>query len=164
MRVYNGGQDAFWREGNGRILRVLLQRVASASVRVESQRIAEIGPGLLALIGVFPEDGPAEAQWLAEKTLGLRIFPDQHRPMNRSVLEVGGAILAVSQFTLAADVRKGKRPSFSRAAPPDQAERLYLAYVEALRAQCAEVRIGRFGAAMQVALVNDGPATFLLER
>lgn len=154
---------------------MLLQRVASASVRVESQLIAEIGPGLLALIGLFPEDGLAEAQWLAEKTLGLRIFPDQRRVgkreataprknMNRSVLEVGGAILAISQFTLAADVRKGKRPSFSRAAPPDQAERLYLAYVEALRVHCAEVRTGQFGADMQVALVNDGPATFLLER
>lgn len=150
---------------------MLLQRVASASVQVESQPIAEIGPGLLALIGVFPEDSPAEAQWLAEKTLGLRIFPDQQREglaprknMNRSVLEVGGAILAVSQFTLAADVRKGKRPSFSRAAPPEQAERLYLAYVEALLAQCTEVRTGRFGANMQVALVNDGPVTFLLER
>ena len=173
---------------------MLLQRVASASVQVESQPIAEIGPGLLALIGVFPEDGPAQAQWLAEKTLGLRIFPDQgwvepsageregpaprikepsateregpapRKNMNRSVLEVGGAILAVSQFTLAADVRKGKRPSFSRAAPPEQAERLYLAYVEALRVHCAEVRTGRFGANMQVALVNDGPVTFLLER
>lgn len=145
-------------------MRVLLQRVASASVRVESELIAEIGPGLLAFVGVFPEDGPADAQWLAAKTLGLRIFPDHRKPMNRSVQDVGGAILAVPQFTLAADVRKGQRPGFSRAAPPAQAERLCQAYVEALRTRGAKLRTGRFGASMQVALINDGPATFLLER
>ena len=145
-------------------MRVLLQRVASASVRVESELIAEIGPGLLAFVGVFPEDGPAAARWLADKTLGLRIFPDDRKPMNRSVQDVGGAILVVPQFTLAADVRKGQRPGFSRAAPPDQAERLCQAYANALRTRCAELRAGRFGACMQVALVNDGPATFLLER
>lgn len=145
-------------------MRVLLQRVAEASVTVDAELIAKIGPGLLALVGVFPNDGPAQADWLADKTLGLRIFPDGHKPMNRSVLDVGGAILVVSQFTLAGDLRKGKRPSFSGAAPPQQAQRLYQHYTAALANQCPDVRTGRFGANMQVALINDGPATFLLER
>lgn len=145
-------------------MRVLLQRVARASVSVDAQTIAAIDGGLLAFVGVFPADGEAQAQWLADKTLGLRIFPDGQKPMNRSVLEVGGAVLVVSQFTLAGDVRKGKRPSFSSAAPPEQAERLYERYVSGLKAGGGDVRTGRFGADMQVALVNDGPVTFLLER
>ena len=145
-------------------MRILLQRVARASVSVDAQTIAEIGPGLLAFVGVFPSDGTAEAQWLADKTLGLRIFPDDLKPMNRSVVEVGGAVLVVSQFTLAGDVRKGKRPSFTSAAPPEQAERLYERYVAGLRAAGVAVQTGRFGANMQVALVNDGPVTFLLEK
>ncbi len=145
-------------------MRVLLQRVAEASVAVAGRAIADIGPGLLALVGVFPDDGTAEVEWLVDKTLGLRIFPDERKPMNRSVLEAGGAILVVSQFTLAADLSRGKRPSFAAAAPADQAERLYEAYAAGLRASCNEVQTGRFGAHMQVALVNDGPATFLLER
>ena len=145
-------------------MKVLLQRVARASVRVDSREIAGIGVGLLAFVGVLPADGDAEAQWLADKTLGLRIFADGLKPMNRSVAEVGGAVLVVSQFTLAADVRKGKRPSFSNAAPPDQAKRLYELYADRLRAAGLEVQTGRFGANMQVALVNDGPVTFLLEK
>ena len=145
-------------------MRVLLQRAAQASVSVDSQTIAAIGPGLLAFVGVFPADDEAQAQWLADKTLGLRIFPDGQKPMNRSVVEVGGAILVVSQFTLAGDVRKGKRPSFTSAAPPKQAEQLYERYVSGLKAGGVEVQTGRFGANMQVALVNDGPVTFLLER
>ena len=145
-------------------MRVLLQRVAEASVTADRQMIAQVGPGLLALIGVFPTDGPAQADWLADKTLGLRIFPDGQKPMNRSVLDVGGAILVVSQFTLAGEVRKGKRPSFSGAAPPQQAEQLYERYAAALKAKCRDVQTGRFGANMQVALINDGPVTFLLER
>ena len=145
-------------------MRILLQRVARAAVSVDAQTIAEIGPGLLAFVGVFPSDGAAEAQWLADKTLGLRIFPDEHKPMNRSVVGLGGAVLVVSQFTLAGDVRKGKRPSFTSAAPPEQAERLYERYVAGLRAGGVAVRTGRFGANMQVALVNDGPVTFLLEK
>ena len=145
-------------------MRILLQRVASASVTVDSSTIAEIGPGLLAFVGVFPEDGPQQVQWLVDKTLGLRIFADEHKPMNRSVLDVDGAILVVSQFTLAADASRGRRPGFSRAAPPERAERLYEAYADGLRSRCARVQTGRFGAYMQVALVNDGPATFLLER
>ena len=106
----------------------------------------------------------AEVNWLVDKTLGLRIFPDARKPMNRSVLDVGGAILVVSQFTLAADLSRGKRPSFGGAASADQAERLVEAYAAGLRGACAEVRTGCFGAHMRVALVNDGPATFLLER
>lgn len=141
-----------------------MQRVARASVSVDAQTIAEVGPGLLAFVGVFPNDGAAEAQWLADKTLGLRIFADAHKPMNRSVVEVGGAILVVSQFTLAGDLRKGKRPSFTSAAPPEQAKHLYERYVAGLQAAGLEVQTGRFGANMQVALVNDGPVTFLLER
>lgn len=141
-----------------------MQRVARASVSVDAQTIAEVGPGLLAFVGVFPNDGVAEAQWLADKTLGLRIFADAHKPMNRSVVEVGGAILVVSQFTLAGDLRKGKRPSFTSAAPPEQAKHLYERYVAGLQAAGLEVQTGRFGANMQVALVNDGPVTFLLER
>ena len=145
-------------------MRVLLQRVTEASVAVAPQTIAEIGPGLLAFVGVFPHDGAAAVDWLVDKTLGLRIFPDERKPMNRSVLDVGGAILVVSQFTLAADLSRGKRPSFGGAAPADQAERLVEAYAAGLRASCADVQCGRFGADMRVALVNDGPATFLLER
>lgn len=145
-------------------MRVLLQRVARASVSVDSQTIAEIDAGLLAFVGVFPSDNEVQAQWLADKTLGLRIFPDDQKPMNRSVVEVGGAILVVSQFTLAGDVRKGRRPSFTSAAPPEQAERLYERYVSDLKAGGVAVQTGRFGANMQVALVNDGPVTFLLER
>lgn len=145
-------------------MKVLLQRVARASVCVDSREIAGIGAGLLAFVGVLPADGDAEAQWLADKTLGLRIFADELKPMNRSVAEVGGAVLVVSQFTLAGDVRKGKRPSFSNAAPPDQAKRLYELYAARLRAAGLEVQTGRFGANMQVALVNDGPVTFLLEK
>ena len=145
-------------------MRILLQRVGEASVTVASRTIAEIGPGLLALVGVFPDDGMAEVGWLVDKTLNLRIFPDERKPMNRSVLEVGGAILVVSQFTLAADLSRGKRPSFGAAAPAEQAERLVDAYVVGLKASCADVQTGRFGANMRVALVNDGPATFLLER
>ena len=145
-------------------MRVLLQRVASASVTVDASVIAEIGPGLVAFVGVFPEDGPQQVRWLVDKTLGLRIFADEHKPMNRSVLDVGGSILVVSQFTLAADTSRGRRPGFSGAAPPERAKRLYDAYTDGLRSRCANVQTGRFGAHMQVALVNDGPATFLLER
>ena len=145
-------------------MRVLLQRVTGASVTVDSTVVAEVGAGLLALVGVFPNDGPEQVAWLVDKTLGLRIFADEHRPMNRSVLDIGGSILVVSQFTLAGDTSRGKRPGFSRAAPPEQAERLYEAYADGLRGHCPDVQTGRFGAHMQVALVNDGPVTFLLER
>ena len=145
-------------------MKVLLQRVSEASVAVAGEQIARIGPGLLALVGVQPGDGDAELDWLVNKTLKLRIFPDDDKAMNRSLLDVAGALLVVSQFTLAGDTSRGNRPGFASAAPPELAERLYERFVERAREQLADVQTGRFGADMQVALVNDGPVTFLLER
>lgn len=145
-------------------MRLVLQRVKRASVAVEDQTIASIGPGLLVFVGVFPEDGPEQVDWLADKILDLRIFPDEYKPMNRSVMDVGGALLLVSQFTLAADLSRGKRPGFSSAAKPEIAEPLFEQLVARLRARWSDVQTGRFGADMQIELVNDGPVTFLLER
>jgi len=145
-------------------MRALLQRVSNASVTVGGEAIAEIGRGLLVFIGVFPSDGDAELDWLVDKILGLRIFPDDDKPMNASVMDVGGELLVVSQFTLAADTSRGRRPGFSTAAAPEQAEPVYQKFVDRLRAQYPKVASGRFGADMQVALINDGPVTFLLER
>jgi D-tyrosyl-tRNA(Tyr) deacylase len=146
-------------------LRIVLQRVSEASVTVEDERISEIGFGLLLLVGVAQADGEAEADWLAEKIAGLRIMGDEEGKMNRSVTDVGGAVLAVSQFTLLADTRKGKRPSFIGAARPEEAERLFDHFCERLRAAGVDrVETGRFGAMMSVALVNDGPVTIVIER
>ena len=145
-------------------MKALLQRVAEASVSVGGERVAGIGPGLLVFVGVEPEDGVETATSLAAKTAALRIFPDHDKPMNRSVVDVNGGILVVSQFTLAADTSRGNRPGFSSAAPPEQAERLYEAFAAALREHHPRVATGVLGADMQVALVNDGPVTFLLER
>ena len=145
-------------------MKALLQRVTEAAVTVDGEPIAAIGPGLLVFVGVEPEDGPDEVEWLAGKVLALRIFPDDDKPMNRSVTDVGGELLLVSQFTLAADTRRGNRPGFSTAAPPEQAEQLYEAFVAAVRRRYDRIATGRFGADMQVSLVNDGPVTFLLER
>jgi D-tyrosyl-tRNA(Tyr) deacylase len=145
-------------------MRALLQRVSEASVSVADDRVAGIGRGLLVFLGVEPGDGGSEIVWLADKILGLRIFPGDDKPMNRSVKDVGGGVLVVSQFTLAADTSRGKRPSFSSAAPPEVAEALYLRFVEEMRSRHAPVEAGVFGAEMQVGLVNDGPVTFLLER
>jgi D-tyrosyl-tRNA(Tyr) deacylase len=146
-------------------LRVVLQRVKEASVTVAGDRISGISQGLLLLVGVANGDGEAEANWLAEKVAGLRIMADEEGKMNRSVREVGGAVLAVSQFTLLADTRKGKRPSFVRAAPPEEATRLFDHFCERLRSAGVDpVETGRFGAMMDVSLVNDGPVTILLER
>ena len=132
---------------------------------VEGERVSEIGPGLLLLVGVAAGDGGAEADWLAGKVSGLRIMADDEGKMNRSVTDIGGAVLAVSQFTLLADTRKGNRPSFVGAAPPEEAERLFDYFCERLRkAGVPHVRRGRFGAMMDVALVNDGPVTIVLER
>ena len=146
-------------------MRIVLQRVKRASVTVDGERISEIGPGLLLLVGVARGDGEAEADWLAAKVAGLRVMGDDEGKMNRSVTDAGGAILAVSQFTLLADTRKGKRPSFVGAAPPEEAERLFDYFCERLReAGVDRVEIGRFGAMMDVALVNEGPVTIVLER
>lgn len=140
----------------------LLQRVIQASVDVDGTRIAAIASGLLVFVGVFPQDTVAGAQSLADRTLDLRIFADASKPMNRSVVDVDGEVLVVSQFTLAANTRKGRRPSFDSAAPPEQAQALYEAFVERIRHRLGAVATGRFGADMQVGLINDGPVTFLL--
>jgi D-tyrosyl-tRNA(Tyr) deacylase len=146
-------------------LRIVLQRVKEASVTVAGERISRIGPGLLLLVGVAGGDGEPEADWLAEKVAGLRIMADEDGKMNLSVRDTGGAVLAVSQFTLLADTRKGKRPSFVGAAPPDEAMRLFDYFCGRLRsAGVDQVETGRFGAMMEVALVNDGPVTIVLER
>ena len=145
-------------------MRALLQRVSEASVRVDGQAVGAIDSGLLVFLGVYPNDSEAELEWMADKILGLRIFADAGKAMNRSVVDVGGGVLVVSQFTLAADLSRGKRPGFSTAAPPEIAEPLYLRFLEMLRARHQPVAAGVFGADMQVALVNDGPVTFLLER
>ena len=146
-------------------MRIVLQRVSEASVAVGGERVSEIGPGLLLLVGVATGDGEARAGWLAEKVAGLRIFNDENGKMNLSVRDVEGGVLAVSQFTLLADTRKGKRPSFVHAAPPEEAAPLFDYFCERLRAAgVSQVETGSFGAMMEVALVNDGPVTIVLER
>ena len=146
-------------------MRIVVQRVKSVSVTVEGEVISGIGQGLLLLVGVAQGDGEAEADWLAAKIANLRIMGDGEGKMNRSVMDVGGAVLAVSQFTLLADTRKGKRPSFVGAAPPEEAEWLFDYFCGRLReAGIDRVKTGRFGAMMEVALVNDGPVTIVLER
>jgi D-tyrosyl-tRNA(Tyr) deacylase len=144
-------------------LRVLLQRVERASVAVEGREMAAAGRGFLALIGVTHDDTHVQAARLAAKLVKLRVFDDERGLMNRSIVEAGGAVLAVSQFTLYADTRKGNRPSFTDAAPPAQGEELYEAFVAAVRAAGVPVATGVFGAHMHVTLVNDGPVTILLE-
>ena len=144
-------------------MRALIQRVSQASVTVGDRRVGEIGAGLLVLLGVGTGDGPAEATYLAQKIAHLRIFEDAAGKMNRSVLETGGGVLLVSQFTLYADSRKGRRPSFIGAAPPAEAAALVEAVAAALRALGVPVATGEFQAHMAVALVNDGPVTIWLD-
>jgi D-aminoacyl-tRNA deacylase len=144
-------------------MRVLLQRVSRASVAEGGVERGTIGRGFLALVGVTHEDDPAAARRLAAKTARLRVFADDAGLMNLALADVEGAVLAVSQFTLYADTRRGNRPSFTGAAPPGQGEAVYEAYIEALRADGVPVETGVFGAHMQVELVNDGPVTILLE-
>jgi len=141
----------------------LIQRVTEASVSVAGERIGTIGPGLLALVGVRPTDDKQTAQRLLERLLTYRVFADTEGRMNRSLSDTGGGLLLVPQFTLAADTRKGNRPSFSTAAEPAQAERLFEHLCAVARAGHPQVAIGRFGAHMQVTLVNDGPVTFWLQ-
>jgi D-aminoacyl-tRNA deacylase len=140
----------------------LIQRVAEASVCVGGETVGAIGTGILALVGVERGDGEDEAERLAERVLGYRIFPDAEGRMNRSLLELGGALLAVPQFTLVADTKKGSRPSFSSGASPEEGVRLFERFVEFARRR-ASVHTGRFGARMRVSLVNDGPVTFWLQ-
>jgi len=141
----------------------LVQRVAEARVEVSGELLGRIGRGVLALVGVERGDGELEARRLAERVLGYRIFPDGEGRMNLSLADVGGELLAVSQFTLAADTHKGARPSFSSAAAPDEGERLFNHFVECARLHLERVETGRFGAEMKVSLVNDGPVTFWLQ-
>ena len=140
----------------------VIQRVSSASVTTDDRR-AHIGPGLLVLLGVERGDGAADVEYVARKIRDLRLFANAEREFDRSVQEVGGAVMVVSQFTLAADCRKGRRPSFDSAAPPDQARPMYDAVVRTLEAFGLSVATGVFRANMQVALVNDGPVTVLLD-
>jgi D-tyrosyl-tRNA(Tyr) deacylase len=144
-------------------MRAVVQRVTRARVTVDDAVVGEIGPGLLVLLGVAPTDTPAEASWLADKIVGLRIFRDDDDKMNRSVVDVKGGVLVVSQFTLYGDCRKGRRPSFIGAAPPELAETLYEAFVTAVKALGVPTATGRFGAMMQVELTNDGPVTLIID-
>jgi D-tyrosyl-tRNA(Tyr) deacylase len=143
-------------------MRAVVQRVASARAIVEGATAGEIGAGLCVLVGVARDDGAGEAERLAGRIARLRIFPDAEGRFDRSVLDTGGAVLVVSQFTLIADTAKGNRPSFSAAAPPDEAEPVYARFCEGLRALGVSVETGVFGASMQVELVNDGPVTIVL--
>jgi D-tyrosyl-tRNA(Tyr) deacylase len=145
-------------------MKAVIQRVTSANVVVEGKTVGEIGKGILVLLGVEKGDNEAKADWLAEKICGLRIFSDSEGKMNLSVQEIGGGILAVSQFTIAGNCAKGRRPSFDTAAPPDEGKRLYDYFVGAAKRCGIEVATGIFQADMQVSLVNDGPVTFILER
>ena len=144
---------------------MVIQRVREARVTVDDEVVGEIGRGLLVLVGVHREDSETDALFLAEKTANLRIFEDEQGKMNLSLLDLDGegGVLAVSQFTLYGDARKGRRPSFADAAPPEIAEPLFERYVEALRQRISRVETGRFGAKMLVHLVNDGPVTLILE-
>jgi D-tyrosyl-tRNA(Tyr) deacylase len=144
-------------------MRAVVQRVSEASVRIEGRLVGEIGPGLLVLLGVGRGDGEADADYLAGKVVHLRVFPDEGGQMNRSLLETGGSVLVVSQFTLYGDVRQGRRPGYSSAAPPEEANRLYEHFVALLRGLGPRVETGVFQAMMDVTLVNHGPVTLLLD-
>ena len=145
-------------------MKAVIQRVTSASVEVEGETVGAIDHGILVLLGVEKGDSESQADWLAEKICGLRLFYDDKGKMNRSVQEVGGSLLVVSQFTLAGNCSKGKRPSFDTAAPADEGKRLYEYFVEAVKKLGLPVSTGIFQADMQVSLVNDGPVTFILEK
>jgi D-aminoacyl-tRNA deacylase len=144
-------------------MRAVVQRVSRAQVTVNGEVAGKIGPGLLALLGVGRDDAQADAIYLAEKIAGLRVFEDAEGKMNRSVQDVGGSVLAVSQFTLYGAVRRGKRPSFDAAAPPEKARQLYEFFVEQIRAAGLPCETGRFQEMMKVELVNEGPVTILLD-
>jgi D-tyrosyl-tRNA(Tyr) deacylase len=145
-------------------MKIVLQRVSRARVTVDGRTTGEIGLGLMLLVGFTEGDGEEALAWMAEKVVGLRIFPDAEGKMNRSLEEADGAVLVVSQFTLYGDARKGRRPSFIEAARPETAVPLYERFIELLRATGRPVATGQFGAMMDVELVNDGPVTLILER
>lgn len=145
-------------------MRVVLQRVSHSKVTVDDKVTGEIGPGLMLLVGIAPDDTDEKLQWMAEKCINLRVFEDEDGKMNLSLLDMGGEMLVVSQFTLYGDCRKGRRPSFVNAAQPELAESLYERFVEHLRAHRVVVQTGIFGAMMDVEIHNDGPVTLILER
>jgi D-aminoacyl-tRNA deacylase len=145
-------------------MKIVLQRVSRASVTVKGEVIASISKGLLILFGAEKNDDGDKVQFLAEKTINLRIFPDEKGKMNLSCLDIGGEVLVVSQFTLAADCTKGRRPGFDDAAAPDAAQSLYKKFIQQVLESGLRVATGEFGADMQVELINDGPVTFTLER
>jgi D-aminoacyl-tRNA deacylase len=145
------------------LMRAVVQRVSRAQVSVNEEIVGEIGRGLLVLLGVTHTDADADAAYLADKVAGLRVFEDEHGKMNLDAGSIGGAILVVSQFTLYGDVRRGKRPSFDAAAPPERARHLYEYFVDRIRAAGLPCQTGRFQEMMQVELVNDGPVTILLD-
>jgi D-aminoacyl-tRNA deacylase len=144
-------------------MRACIQRVTDSHVTIGGAVVGRIGKGLVVLLGVAGDDGEEEVAWLADKIIGLRVFEDDEGKMNRSLAEVGGAMLVVSQFTLYGDCRRGRRPSFTEAAPPELAERLYEAFVARVRAAGIEVATGRFREQMLVSLVNDGPVTLWID-
>jgi len=144
-------------------MKALLQRVTRASVTVDGEKVSQIGRGLVALVGVAQGDSESDARYLADKTVNLRIFPDEAGKFNLSLLDIRGELLAVSQFTLLADTRKGRRPSFTQAALPGQAEALFNSFVEIVKTTGLEVSTGRFQQHMLVEIHNDGPVTILLE-
>jgi D-aminoacyl-tRNA deacylase len=145
-------------------VRVVVQRASRAAVRVDGQTVGSIGRGFVVLAGFAPADTEPALRWMAEKIVGLRVFGDAEGKMNLALADVGGSLLVISQFTLYGDVQKGRRPSFLDAAPPAVAEPLYEKFVAMLRGLGAKVETGRFGAMMDVELVNDGPVTLVLER
>jgi D-tyrosyl-tRNA(Tyr) deacylase len=144
-------------------MRAVIQRVSRAEVRVRNEITGKIGPGLLLLLGVSVDDTERDAEYLLDKTINLRIFEDAEGKMNLSLLETGGELLVVSQFTLYGDTRRGRRPSFIRSAPPDKANELYEFFVRTAETQVTKVATGRFQAMMDVELVNDGPVTIMLD-
>jgi len=144
-------------------MKAVIQRVKTASVTVNNEQISNIGPGLLVLLGVAHTDEPSDAEYLADKVANLRIFEDADGKMNRSLIDISGEILVVSQFTLYGDCKRGRRPSFIEAAKPDKAEKLYDYFTEQLKTKGIPAQSGKFRAMMDVALVNDGPVTLIVE-
>ena len=144
-------------------MRALLQRVSQASVLVEEEQIGKIGPGLVVLLGVHSSDSDTDIAWMADKVVNLRVFPDSEGKMNKSLADIDGEMLIVSQFTLYGDCRKGRRPGYSEAAPPEKAAALYEQFVREINSRGIKTATGRFQAYMQVFLVNDGPVTLMLD-